>query len=341
MAMRSASRRFQVFFILFAVTLPALAQIARLVPAPPLHLPGIADSNSPSHWTGNKFIQFNSDGMPIRSEGANLRGLARTRATRFYTYEHAPLWIEATYKAPDGTLYAWYHHEVFLHCPGNPVSEPVIGALRSEDDGLTFFDLGIILTANAKPDCETRNRYFGGGTGDFSAIPDRSGKYLYFFYSNYAGPTEAQGIATARIAITQLNEPVGQVTKYFNGRWNQPGLGGQETPIFPARSSWASGQTDAFWGPSIHWNTHLDRYVIVMNYTCCASDWPASGIYVSFAPDLNDPLHWQPPVKLLDGGGWYPMVTGTGQRETDKLAGRRARFFLGSDSNWWIEFDWQ
>ena len=51
------------------------------------------------------------------------------------------------------------------------------------------------------------------------------------------------------------------------------------------------------------------------------------------------PESWQPPVKILEGGGWYPMIMGIGEGGTDKLAGKTARFFMGSDSNWLIEFE--
>lgn len=331
----------RVIFILIAFGVNGQTQIAKLTPASLLRLPGVADSNSPSHWTDGKLILFNSDGMPVRSEGESVETLGRTRAARFYSYEHVPMWIEATYKAPDGILYAWYHHEVFLNCDGNPVSAPMIGALRSEDDGLTFQDLGIVLSAGGEPDCNTNNKYFAGGHGDFTAIPDANLEYIYFFYSNYSGETEAQGIATARILISDLDQPVDRVMKYFEGDWLEPGNGGAATPVFAATSNWASEAADAFWGPSVHWNTHLNRYVMVMNHTCCSTDWGQEGIYISFGVDLSQPASWGQPVKLLNGGGWYPMVMGMVLGDTDKSSGRAARFYMGSDSNYFIEFDWK
>ena len=53
-----------------------------------------------------------------------------------------------------------------------------------------------------------------------------------------------------------------------------------------------------------------------------------------------DPSQWTAPVKILDGGGWYPQVigmeAGTG---TDRIAGKRARFFLTGRSDRFIEFE--
>jgi hypothetical protein len=38
-------------------------------------------------------------------------------------------------------------------------------------------------------------------------------------------------------------------------------------PIFPATEPWHDEDlnVDAFWGPSVHWNTHLQQYVMLLN----------------------------------------------------------------------------
>ncbi len=337
--MYKSSEWLTVLLILFGFAPGLPAQIAKLVAAPALKMPGVVDSNSPSHWSEGTLVVFNSDGLPIRSEGSSIQALGKTRAVRLYSYDHVPLWIEATHRTVAGTLYAWYHHEVFLHCEDNPVSAPEIGALRSDDNGITFHDLGIVLRAAGDMDCQTQNRYFGGGNGDFSAIADQAGEYIYFLYSNYSGEAASQGVATARLRIEDLDRQPGKIFKYFEGRWEEPGLGGRESPVFAAATSWASDSANSLWGPSVHWNTHLNKYVMLMNHTCCSTDWPQAGIYVSYSPDLTRPELWQQPVQLMSGGGWYPMVMGLETGGTDKLAGKTARFFTGSDSDWLIEFE--
>ncbi len=317
----------------------SFAQSVQLRPAEPIQLLGVSDSNTPMHWNARgQLVVFHSDGMPIRSEGESLLKQGSVRAARFYSYEHAPLWIEATWLAPDGKLYAWYHHEQFLHCEQAPLSMPVIGALRSDDDGLTFHDLGIVLSPAGEPDCNSKNGYFAGGHGDFSVIQDPAGDYLYFLFSNYSGDLASQGIAVARMAIADRDNPQFAVYKRFNGAWDEPGLGGEVTPVFAASVSWQEETTDALWGPAIHWNEHLGSFVIVMNHACCSPGWPQEGIYLSFAPDLSAPETWTQPERILEGGGWYPMIAGIEAGQTDKKAGRVARFFMGSRSEWEIEF---
>jgi hypothetical protein len=62
------------------------------------------------------------------------------------------------------------------------------------------------------------------------------------------------------------------------------------------------------------------------------------GIYVSFAPRLDDPRGWSPPTRILGGGGWYPQVAGLEPGGTDREAGRRARFLVTGRSTRVIEF---
>jgi hypothetical protein len=64
------------------------------------------------------------------------------------------------------------------------------------------------------------------------------------------------------------------------------------------------------------------------------------GIYVSFSPTLSDPARWSTPTKILEGGAWYPQVMGTEIGSgTDRIAGKRARFFMTGRSDRTIEFE--
>src|SRR6185369_10997339 len=101
---------------------------------------------------------------------------------------------------------------------------------------------------------------------------------------------------------------------------------------------------DALWGPSIHWNTRLSAYVVVVNRSCCVDNWPQEGIYASINADVSDPTGWTPPVKIMDGSsigfapGYYPQVVGPEAWQSDTLAGGNARLFISGVSNWEIEF---
>lgn len=321
-----------------ALVFAAAAQRVELRPAPAVVLPGISDSNSPVFWWNGAFTVIQSAALPILSRGPELLGQLKARAVALDTYEHTPLWIESVWPDDDGTLYAWYHHEV--PACGGRLTTPVIGALVSENGGESFRDLGIVLAPGDEPDCSSANGYFAGGHGDFTVLPDQERQFFYFYFGNYGGPESSQGIGVARMAFADRAEPAGKVWKFFQGGWDEPGLGGRVTAILPARIPWSRPDTDAFWGPSLHWNTALNRYVMLLSRACCEPGWPAEGIYVSFSSDIGNPYGWSPPEKILDRdqARWYPQVIGLEPGASDRLAGAVARFFLGGDSHFEIVF---
>lgn len=326
----------------------ALAQNVQVVPAPSVVMPVLVDSNSPAYWYDSQFHLVNSSGVSLVTRGANQFYLNDDEWTETFpvevdSWDHQPLWIEATYFDPeDGRLWAWYHHEPGGICSG-ALTSPEIGALVSEDGGRTYRDLGIVLAAADPPDCSARNGFFASGHGDFSVILQDG--YFYFLFGSYGGPVERQGIAMARMSFVDRFEPTGTVYKYFEGAWSEPGLGGSVTPVFPARVSWAAAETDSYWGPSIHWNYHIGKYVVLMSRACCSPRWPQEGVYVTYSADLSDPSSWTVPKRILSAAdigytpGWYPQVLGTAFGDTDSSAGRVSRLYIKGISDWELHFE--
>ena len=323
---------------------------ASLHPMPEIAFPGappkgLSDCNSPGYWDGETLYVLNSWGHPARTSGPDLFHLEKNSVPVKYNNDiGSGRWIESAFKEGE-YVYGWYHNEP------KPMMEaartaPRIGAVHSVDNGMTWEDLGIILEARLDglhPD--TKNNYFTGGHGDFSVIPDRKSKYVYFFFSTYSGETTEQGVAVARMRFDDLDSPKDKVFKWHNGQWKEAGLGGRVSPVFPVRKDWHGTEVDAFWGPSIHWNTYLKQYVILMN-RAVDPVWKQEGIYITFNPDLAHPENWSEPSRLdlmLDGPihmQFYPQVFGTDSkaRETDKLAGKTARLFVAGHSKWEIQF---
>ncbi|MHC4109579.1 MAG: exo-alpha-sialidase [Planctomycetota bacterium] len=327
-------------------------------PAARIQLPGIVhgtaepkaagdvDCSSPSHWDGDTMYMFYSTGHPFRSWGPDLFHLSqpskRVSFDNEASWKMGGRWIESTYKAEDGKLYMWYHNEPPVS-PGK--TAPRIGTMVSEDNGLTWRDIGIILEApRGSNNLDSANKYFVGGNGDFAVIADRENKYMYFFISTYNKDMAEQGVSVARMPLKDLDNPKGKVFKWYKGQWSEPGIGGHVTTIFSAFIDWHRPDADAFWGPSIHWNTYLNTWVMLLD-RAKDKNWAQEGIYISFNPDLSKPGEWTKPFKILDAGElekskWYPQVVGTdsAKRETDKLAGRKARLFVAGVSKWEIEF---
>ncbi len=337
---------------------PALPTVT-LVPTSPLRLPGPVDSNSPAFWGLEEgelrlYVVQSRAGAQLAA-GPSLTALEPLGQVDFTENINGDRWIEAVVPDVDGTLYGYYHNEPSGVCPGRTgITAPRIGAARSRDLGRTWEDLGIILEAPPGTlRCDTRNRYFAGGVGDFSVVLDRDETDLYIFFSAYSGPRWRQGVAVARMLWADRDEPQGKVAIWNEGRWEYPAPVEDEegtalawiyppaTPIYPVAQSWhdPSGRPDAFWGPSVHWNTYLRRYVMLLNHAI-DRNWTQEGIYIAYsAAELDVPLDWSTPQRLFTTSAWYPQVFGLERGSgTDRLAGRVARLFVGGKSEYLLVF---
>jgi hypothetical protein len=325
---------------LFCLESASPAQQARVQRVAPIDMPAQVDSNSPAYWLEGALHLFNSTWVGLmRSDGADLSQLGIPVNVPMSRVHPWPAWIESVWVDPNGTVFAWYHQEHQGVCPGARLAVPHIGAAISHDGGKSFHDLGAVISSGDPRDCQSQNGYFAGGQGDFSVIPDRNREFFYFLFTNYDGPAASQGVAIARMPFANRYNPLGAVWKYHAGAWTEPGVHGRVTPIFPARVRWQRPDTDSFWGPSVHWNTYLDSYVMLLSHSCCSPGFPQEGIYASFAGDLSDPSSWTRPRKILQDPDWYPQILGTATGATDTLAGRNPRLYIAGHSRWEIVFE--
>ena len=318
----------------------------RLIRADRIVMPGAVDSNVPLAWElldgrWRLFALTSFGGMPARHEGPSLDQMQQAGPLTVTPHPGDGIWIESIVPDDSGTWYGYYHHErPAVACGRTDRFLPRLGALRSTDHGATWEHLGFILDAPADTAaCASMNRFVLGGVGDLSAVLDRTQTTLFLYFSQYFRNAAEQGIAVARLAWADRDEPVGRLTVWRNGAWLPVPAAG--TPLVTPSRPWHDGQTasDVFWGPAIHWNRYLERYVMLMNRTA-NDEFRNEGIYVSYAARLDDPRHWSAPRKILHGGGWYPQVAGlepaTG---TDREAGRRARLLITGRSDYFIEFE--
>ena len=333
----------------------------RLISATPLNVPGAVDSNIPMTWdlvegTPRLFALASWGGIPALLAGPALERLQReVDSVDFRPHPGHGVWIESLLADEGGTWYGFYHHEVPADVCGRADREiPRIGAAKSADRGRTWIDLGAILEAPpGSHACNSTNRFVLGGVGDLSAMLDEDKQDVYLFFSQYSQDPQTQGVAVGRLAWADRDAPAGRVAVWRDGAWIPPRSIGEEseaasvaweypsgTPLVTVTKPWHDGNAaaDAFWGPSIHWNTYLERYVMLLNRTK-NENFDNEGIYVSYSRSLMDPGSWSAPQKVMSGGGWYPQVAGLeSETGTDKVAGQRARFFLTGKSQQLIEF---
>lgn len=331
--------------VLVAASSTLAAQDVVLRPAQPVAMPATPDCNSPAFWRDGRLFWYQSHGSPWLSAGPNQFGPFERSPAALPSSDPSPKWVESVWAESNGVVWSWYHAEPVNMFPDSTLTAPKIGAAVSLDGGYTMTDLGFILESGDAPDGTAQNGYFAGGHGDFSVILDRERKYFYFFYGNYGGTEENQGVCLARMAYEDRENPVGKVWKYFNGAWQEAGRGGRVTPLFPVRRAWQSRLPDAFWGPSVHWNTYLNCYVMLLN-RASGERWAQEGVYISFSPDPSRPETWTSPRRILsraagdftDPGDFYAQVMGLEAGDTERRAGQIARLYLHGVSKWEIEF---
>ncbi|MDP2320344.1 MAG: hypothetical protein Q8O42_13515 [Acidobacteriota bacterium] len=344
----------------------AVTPRATLTAAPPLFLPGNVDSNSPLVWDiedGQRrlFAMTSHSGIPSIASGTALDRLGAPAEISLLPHPGHGVWMEAVVTDDVDTWYGFYHNEwPASRCGRDDRFVPRIGAARSTDRGRSWQDLGFVIQATqSSTACGSTNGYLIGGVGDLSVMLDANKQFLYIFYSQYQQQRESQGVAVARILWADRDRPAGKVELWRSSIW-EPNAGSREllpglpgamrrrlewtypaaTPLVATSHAWhdADARVDAFWGPSVHWNTALEQYVMLLN-RAKDENYGMEGVYVSFSPTLDNPATWSSPQKLLNGGKWYPQVVGsTLGTGTDKLAGASARFFMSGRSDWMINF---
>jgi hypothetical protein len=348
-------------FLFASIPAPLRAQAdrspsARLVPAPALAMPAQVDSSTPMAWdrvdgVWTLFAIASWGGAPSLLAGPQLDQLQRIESIALVPHPGNGVWMEAIVPDDVGAWYGYYHHEVPADLCGRPDRAILsVGAARSLDRGLTWENLGVILEGPRDSQaCASANRFLVGGVGDPSAVLDSEHRYLYLYFSQYAKDPLAQGVAIARMPWADRDAPAGRLVVRQDGAWLPPQRPDDSTaatweypagtPLAPVSRPWHDGDNvvDAFWGASIHWNTYLERYVMLLN-RAKNENFDNEGIYISYSAALDDPGAWSAPRKLMSGGGWYPQVAGLEAGGTDREAGQRARFFLTGRSTSYIEF---
>jgi hypothetical protein len=188
-------------------------------------------------------------------------------------------------------LYAPMHCETHKGDTGGHGPNPMdrqIHLSSSDDKGATWKYEGPLL-ARTGSDEPWRGVYdfagvhWNGGDGDFYLFVDERGGYIYLYSNHYTWPKRGTPPTpsflrhnVARCAIADKTAP-GKWKKFYNGRWEEPGLGGKSSFV------------DAY---CVMYNTYLKKY-ISFNY--------GSGISVCSDMDKQD---WSPSYEILPKDRW-------------------------------------
>jgi hypothetical protein len=219
-------------------------------------------------------------------------------------YDNGYVGIAGVYRTARGRLYAIYHAEDHVGVPRFPSGIPgyyaSIAMAVSDDDGVTWQRRGPVIKSAKDKSWTARPRQYDRGVGEPSLALDRSGDWLYVYYTDHSRVgTASVSIAMAR-ASTDIRESSGiRFSKYHQGAFSEAGLGGAETPVIRL----STGPPTEALLPHVVFVRALNRYVMTLSVNN-ESDYMTdqgltnSGVYVAFS---MDGVAWSTPALLLRG----------------------------------------
>jgi len=230
-------------------------------------------------------------------------------------------WLMGVHRIPDGRLVGFYHAESHWY----PRTDPANG-------GTAYKTMAVAYSSNEGVSWGTGENYqfltppyskpqipYWSGDGDACVVrDDANNRWLCYyvavqFVNGAPKPNESPMICVA--SSSDANGWVGTWKKWDGSGFNKAGLGGIDTPI-----SSLSGVPGA--NPSVHWNTYLNRWVMVWH------SW-GGDIYISTS---NNGTVWSMPQLIIDEGStklYYPTIIGT----TDELGGNSVKLYYGAETN--------
>jgi uncharacterized repeat protein (TIGR03803 family) len=199
------------------------------------------------------------------------------------------------YQVPHGQAFggSWL---LVYHAEYNNPAYFLLGLAVSSDKGLHWTDIGEIIRFNM-PFSRT-GQGAPGAIGDPPLVFSPDGKYFYVYFLDWlkSGANTTASIARAPIAEVLQDAFGGSVhfaapfKKYFQGKWDQPGIGGASSDLIP------EGHFGG--GNNVAYNSYIHRYMMLnsdsQNYSYAESP---------------DGLHWTDTI-FLGMLGHVPNLAG-------------------------------
>jgi hypothetical protein len=234
--------------------------------------------------------------------GADWRHLTEARTVLTAggpeSFDNNVVAITGVYRHVDRRLFAVYYAEDNLR-PGFYASQ---GLAVSSDEGNSWTKLGQIITgAKSKEWVKALTPGPGGGRAGGAlmsgAVVSADGGWWYvYFTTRFRAELPNLFITMARARLNGATPAPGSFFKYHDGRFDQPGLGGMESPVLSLESD-SLNVAD----PHVIWSPALRQYVMTLDLV----SWPElqnqvplrrSGVAIAFS---GDGLRWSKPTKLF------------------------------------------
>jgi hypothetical protein len=220
-----------------------------------------------------------------------------------------------------GLLLMFYHAENFISPPHYVPFYSELGLARSTDGGMTWKDLGLVIT----PHASVKSEYFevsheslDVGWGGYAIV----GEYFYLYFQDllHVGDQfKTVNLAVARAKIEEVldaAEKGSEVTrweKFYQGFWAEPGIGGRSSPL-------TEKDQDSFILMSdVAYSSYLKKYIGL----AIGAPWPNTTLYWM---ESSDGMHWGNYRKLVDDEGHNYYATLIGLEQDPHLLSRE--FFV-------------
>jgi hypothetical protein len=172
--------------------------------------------------SANHFRGFTATGTSYAIDGNAVTAMSGPRVKVLGhgapgSYDACGQWLGHVERAGD-TLIGWVHNETDCNYAIVQTHKSMSLAV-SHDGGLTWQDRGLIITGTDPPAPGKIT-----GEGDCGAIDGRDG-----YYYAYCGRTRDHAVIVARAPVADPGP--GKWMKYYEGAWNEPGLGGEATNL--------------------------------------------------------------------------------------------------------------
>jgi hypothetical protein len=251
---------------------------------------------------------YGADGpTPIRTTGTlakpaqskNNVSISGLPSNYFNYVSGGPVYHDST----TGSRLMIYHAE--RHASSGMDYYSVLGmAISTDSQGLNFRDLGVIVEPDVPMAQRPHSIEVGGGS--FAVMNGD----MYVYYRDYLEGGGSSELAVARAPISTIlanamNNQGTSFTKYYNGGWTQPGVGGRSSAL-------EIGNPGNAWS-SVSYNDYLGGMVMM------TSQWADAGgnndLYLSTS---MDGVNWTPRQTIVSDAGeqMYPTLIGTGADPT-------------------------
>jgi len=219
-------------------------------------------------------------------------------------YDNGYAGISGIYFHNDGKIYCFYHAEDQENMQqlygGGDISGfyARIAVIVSENNGLKWKKLGPVIESSKPKEWTFYKDHQDRGAGEPGAVPDKTGKYLYLYYTEHSRQ-EGRGvqICMARAKIDKDPPLPGTWMKYYRGGFTENGLKGLDTPVISAKNM---DDAEAVF-PHPVYSGKLDLYIMIFNINFWKeyvynTGLKNSGIYIAYS---GDGIKWSKPYLLV------------------------------------------